>query len=123
MLKFNRYYFLLWILLFAAEVMIALYAHDSFIRPFGGDFLVVILMYCFVKSMVNSDINKTALGVLLVAYLIEWSQWLHILNILGLQHSAAARVMMGTDFAWMDMLMYTLGILSVLMIERIRKCL
>ena len=52
MVIFNKTYFLLALLLLLAEVLIALYLHDALIRPYGGDFLVVILLYCFVKSFV-----------------------------------------------------------------------
>ena len=43
MLRFNKTYFLLTILLFCTEVIIALFVHDNFIRPYFGDVLVVIV--------------------------------------------------------------------------------
>ncbi len=45
--KFHRKYFFSTLLLFATEIFIAAYLHDAVIRPYGGDFLVVILIYCF----------------------------------------------------------------------------
>jgi hypothetical protein len=36
----------------------------------------------------------------------------------GLEHSAIARVVLGTSFAWIDMLAYTIGILLILLVER-----
>jgi len=45
-MQFHLKYFIATVLLFFVEAVIARYMHDSFIRPFGGDFLVVILMYC-----------------------------------------------------------------------------
>ncbi|WP_374948994.1 DUF2809 domain-containing protein [Mucilaginibacter sp.] len=123
MLKFNRIYFIGATLLLLTEILIAVYLHDNFIRPYGGDFLVVILIYCLVKSFINYNVNCTAVAVLIFAYLIEWSQWFHLVNIMGLQHSLLARTVMGTDFAWTDMLMYTLGIMLVWVVERIVRCL
>ncbi|MBD1393361.1 ribosomal maturation YjgA family protein [Mucilaginibacter glaciei] len=123
MLKFNPVYFAVTILLFVIEVLIGMYMHDDFIRPFGGDFLVVILLYCFVKTFVNSNINHVVIGVLLFACLIEALQYFHFINLIGLQNSGAARLIMGTDFAWMDMLMYTLGIMLVWITESMIKCL
>ena len=121
-LKFNRIYFFLAVLLLMVETIIGLYMHDDYIRPFGGDFLVVILIYCLIKSFIKCDVNYTALGVLLFAYFIEWCQWLHLINILGLQGSFTARMLLGTSFAWADMLMYTLGILFVWLTERLVRC-
>ncbi len=59
-IEFNWYYFVLTILLLGLEIIIALFAHDSIIRPYIGDLLVVILLYCFVKSFVNTPVFMTA---------------------------------------------------------------
>jgi hypothetical protein len=117
MLSFNSKYFSLALLLLITEIIIATWVHDSFIRPFGGDFLVVILIYCMVKSFIDTPLSPTILGVLLFAYLVEISQYFHLVTLLGLERSTAARIIMGTSFSWMDMLMYTLGMLLVLIIE------
>jgi hypothetical protein len=98
--------------------LIALYVRDTVIRPFGGDFLVVILLYCFVKTFVNTPVIPTALAVLFFAYLVEASQYFHLINVIGLKNSKVARIIMGTFFSWTDMLMYTLGIILVMIVER-----
>ena len=118
MFKFNPYYFALTIALFLIEILIALFVHDQFIRPYIGDFLVVILIYCFVKSFLNTPIAPTALGVLLFAYSVEILQYFRIVEVLGLQHSRAARIIIGSAFEWQDMLAYTLGIMSVILLEK-----
>lgn len=117
MFTFNRTYFIFAILLFITEVLIAVFIKDAFIRPYGGDFLVVILIYCTVKSFINIGVTPAAIGVLLFAYLIETLQYFHIVDLLGLQGSKVARIVIGTGFSWMDMLMYTLGILMVWLVE------
>ncbi len=117
MLLFNRTYFIWTALLLVTEILIGVYMHDAIIRPYGGDFLVVILIYCLVKSFLNTPPMATALGVLLFAYLVEGLQYIHIIRILGLEKYALARVIIGTSFAWTDILMYTLGILLVLLVE------
>lgn len=118
MFKFNRTYFILSLLLLATEIIIIAYTNDAYIRPFVGDFLWVILIYCLIKTIVKSDVNLTVVGVLLFAVVIEVLQYFHILNLLGLQGSAIACIIMGTDFAWTDILMYTLGMLMVWLTER-----
>lgn len=115
--QFHRKYFFLSILLFATEVFIAVYLHDAVIRPYGRDFLVVILIYCFIKSFLNTQVMVTALAVLLFSYLIETLQYFHLVDILGLEKSKIARTVIGTSFAWTDLLAYSLGILLVLTVE------
>lgn len=117
MFKFNSTYFILAIVLFMVEFFIGFYMHDVFIRPFGGDFLVVILLYCMVKSIANTKVRATAIGVLLFSYMVETLQYFHIVNVLGLQNSRVACIIIGTGFSWIDMLMYTLGIILVWLIE------
>lgn len=120
-LTYNKYYFALAVLLFITEVLIALYVHDAFIRPYFGDFLVVILVYCFVKAFVVSPLLPTLIGVLLFAYFIEFLQYLQLVKVLGLQNNAVARTVIGTTFQWGDILMYTLGIGLVFVVEKVRR--
>jgi hypothetical protein len=119
MFQFNRNYFILTILLFLVETAIALYLHDNFIRPYFGDFLVVMLLYCFLKSFINLSVWVAAGLVLLFSFTIEIAQYFNMVEKLGLQHSKIARVVLGNSFAWMDLLAYVLGILAVISIEKI----
>jgi hypothetical protein len=119
MIVFNKTYFILTLLLLLAEVYIGLYMHDAIIRPYGGDFLVVILLYCLVKSFINFPVLLTACWVLLFAYAIEVSQYFHLVNLLGLQDSKTAKILLGTSFSFIDMLTYTLGIALVLATENV----
>jgi hypothetical protein len=119
--RFNKTYFLLAVLLFVIEVLIALYMHDRIIRPYIGDLLVVILLYCFVRAFVNISPVKIAIGVLLFSYLIEVLQYLKLVKLLGLQNSRIANVVFGNLFEWIDLVAYTVGIIIVLAIEKYRK--
>ena len=127
-IKFNWYYFVLTILLLGSEILIALFVHDGIIRPYIGDLLVVILIYCFVKSFVNTPVFMTAVSVLLFSYTVEILQYLKIINVLGLQHSGIARIVIGTSFEWIDLLAYTAGIAIILFVEKqlgkinVKKC-
>ena len=116
-LKFRKGYFILVIILFAIEVLIALFMHDSIIRPYGGDFLVVILIYCFLKAFLNTPVLKTAIAVLVFSYTVEILQYFNIVNWLGLEKSRLARIIIGSSFEWIDLLAYTLGIAVVLIVE------
>lgn len=116
-LKFNWNYFIVAILLFIIEVIIAVFIHDQFIRPYFGDFLVVILIYCFVKSFVDTPFLKTAIAVLVFSFMIEILQYFDIVSKIGLGHSKLARTVIGTSFEWIDLIAYTLGIVFVIYVE------
>jgi len=115
--QFNRTYFLFTIVLFFVEVFIAKYVDDTIIRPYGGDYLVVILIYCFIKSFYNSAIGITAIAVLIFSFIIETLQYFDFVDRIGLGHYKIARIVMGTSFAWTDILAYILGIITMLMLE------
>lgn len=117
MYKFNLSYFIGFSLLLIIEILIAMYVFDDFVRPFLGDFLVVILIYCLVKSFIKNRIFTVALGVLLFSFLVEIAQYFKIVKILGLSQSKLANIIIGNSFSFIDLLMYTLGIAFVLMIE------
>jgi hypothetical protein len=121
MIRFNRQYFLLALLLFIIEVLIALYVHDSIIRPYVGDLLVVILMYCAVKSILNFSVLKVAIAVLLFSYVIETLQYLHFIELVGLQNNTLASTIFGVGFSWIDIIAYTLGFAVILLAENLKR--
>lgn len=118
MFTFNKKYFLIAVFLFIVEVLIALYVKDAIIRPYVGDFLVVILLYCMVRSVFDVPVIKIAIGVLLFAYLIEWLQYMNVIRWLGLQDNKTANIIIGNRFEWIDMLAYTLGVICVVLVGR-----
>jgi Protein of unknown function (DUF2809) len=117
MLSFNRRYFLIAVILFFILVFIAAFVRDRFIRPYFGDFLVVIFLYYFARSFFNLSPVKITIGVLLVAYLIELLQYFHFVQTIGLGDVEIARIILGNGFEWWDIVAYTLGAITVLAIE------
>jgi hypothetical protein len=103
--------------LFCVEVFIAAFLHDRIVRPYVGDLLAVVFLYCLVRSVVTTPVRPTVAAVLLVAYGIETLQHLHLLTYVGLQHSRLAAVVLGNHFEWGDMLAYTLGAAGILAAE------
>ena len=116
-LTFNWHYFTIALLLFGIEVIIAMFVHDQIIRPYFGDFLVVILIYCFVKSFLNLPYLNTAIAVLIFSFALEILQYFDLVTRLGLGHSKFARTVIGTSFEWIDLMAYTLGIALVIYLE------
>jgi len=116
-MHFHLKYFITTIVLFLVEVFIGAYMHDNIIRPFIGDMLVVILIYCFVMSFFKVNAMSAALGTLVFAYATEISQYYHLVYALDWGRSRLACIIMGTSFSWTDMLMYTIGIILVVMTD------
>lgn len=121
MLTFRLNYFLLFIAILLVEVFIALYVHDSFIRPFFGDFLASIFVYLGLKSIFKMPVKVAAIFSLLLSYLVEILQYFNFLEWSGLHSNKFFRIVLGASFAWEDILAYTLGIGLVLLIENFLK--
>jgi hypothetical protein len=120
MLRFNIRYFICAAILFFIEVFIALFIHDDIARPYIGDLLVVVLIYCFLRAFLNFSVWTIAIATLLFSYVVETVQYFHIVEKLGLQHSKIARVIIGTSFSWTDILAYTCGVALILFAEKPR---
>ena len=109
MFTFQKKYFLITLLLFFIELYIAFFVSDAIIRPFVGDLLVVVLMYCFLKSFTRIAVIPAALAVLSFSYLVEVLQYFKLIYLLGWEQSLLAHLIIGSSFHWVDMLMYTAG--------------
>ena len=120
MLTFKKNYFFLTVLLLIVEVCIALFVHDKFIRPYIGDLLVVMLIYCFLKTFWNAPVPTVALSVLVFACMIEALQYFHFVEVLGLEKNTFAKVILGNTFHWLDIAAYAAGILVILIVEKYR---
>lgn len=97
-LQFNKRYFFLAVFLFVVEILIARFVHDQIVRPYVGDFLVVVLIYCFIKAFLNVSVEKTALFTLIFSYTIEIFQYYQFVYRIGLGQSKLARIVIGTSF-------------------------
>ena len=87
-MKTRLKYLIIFILLTAIEVCIALFVHDHFIRPYVGDIIVVWVIYCLVQSILGGKNNHyiVALGVMIFAYIVEFLQMINIVDRLGMGH-------------------------------------
>ena len=115
----NTKYFILTIILFAAELLIATLIDDQIIRPFVGDVLVVILIYCFLRIFLKVAYWKVALGVLFFASMIEIFQYFDYVKLLGLENNRVLSIAMGRTFEWTDFAAYFMGFLIILFAEKI----
>jgi hypothetical protein len=117
----NVHYASVFLLLLGVEIGIALWVNDSFIRPYLGDMLVVILLYVLVKSIFPLPPYRIATSVFFFACFVEVSQYFQIISLLGLEHNILARTIIGTHFDWKDIVAYGLGTVIILSIEHYRR--
>src|SRR6185437_8542916 len=78
MIRFHLTYFLLTLLLLGVEIFIGACMHDAVIRPYGGDLLVVVLLYCAVRSFWELPVAPLSLSILVFSYLVETGQYFHL---------------------------------------------
>ncbi|MCI8532429.1 MAG: DUF2809 domain-containing protein [Lachnospiraceae bacterium] len=109
------------LLLFLTEAVIALMVYDDFIRPYMGDALVVILLYCMVRTVVPEKMILLPLYVFLFACFTEFMQYLHIVERLGLQDHTFFRILIGMVFDWSDILSYGVGCMLLGVYEAVKS--
>lgn len=112
------FYALCTLVLFTIETLIALYVRDAIIRPYVGDILVVVLVYCFVRIVINSPYRWLPSAVFLFACSIEALQFFHVAELLGLQRNTVARIVLGSVFDWGDIVCYAIGCIPLFFIRR-----
>lgn len=99
----------MFIFIFFVELIIAIFINDSFIRPFIGDVLVIVLIYLFIQIFFVCKKLKLVIAVLLFSYLIEIGQYYDLVSILQLQNITIARIVIGSTFDVMDFFAYSVG--------------
>jgi len=121
MFTFNRNYFIIASIILVIEVIIALFLNDKFIRPYFGDVLVVILIYCGIMTFVNCSYWVVATIAILFSFTVETLQYFNIIDKFGLQNNKIAQAVIGTSFSWKDLVCYSTGIIVVIIIEILRS--
>jgi len=102
-------YLLAFLLILITEVLIALFVRDRFIRPYGGDILVTVLICCFVRIFFPSGLRLLPLWVFLFAAAVEVGQYFDFVSLLGLGDIAFFRILLGSTFSAADILCYGAG--------------
>ena len=99
------------IILLVVEVLIALFVHDSIIRPYLGDVLVVVVIYTFVRIFVPERVVLLPLYIFVFAVGVELLQLVNIVDKLGLSDNRFFSVLIGTVFDIKDVICYAVGCL------------
>lgn len=108
------------VLLFVVELLIALFVHDNFIRPYVGDVLVVVLLYTFVRIFIPQGVRLLPLYIFLFAAGVEVLQYFRIAEVLGLSDHRVLSVVIGSVFDVKDIVCYGVGCALLGIYEGIR---
>lgn len=118
-MRIKKTYLALALLVFILEVLVATsFSAIRFIRGSISDYLVVILLYFFVAGFFRLPAKKLGWGIFIFASLVEFGQYLHLADWLGLARGGWLRLLLGEVFSWQDILMYALGSLSAWALHR-----
>ena len=119
--KFNLKYFLLTLLIFLVEVLIATVLKDQFfIRAYLGDVIVVMLLHTLVKSFFITNDTKLILGIFAFSCLIEFAQFFNIADKLGFPEGSLMYIVVGNSFSWIDIICYGVGCLILYLLVIIK---
>ncbi len=108
-LKIRMFYASASVVLLILEIILALFVRDSFVRPYLGDFFVVILLYCLVRIVLPEKFVWLPAAIFAFAVLVEVLQFFHIVELLHLSGSKFFRVLIGGVFDLKDILCYFFG--------------
>lgn len=121
-LRFNFTYFLLTLLIFGVEVLIATIWKDFFwVRAYLGDVLVVILLYTFVLTFFEINKTKLIVGILIFSFGVEFLQYFKIADKLGFEKGSIPYIVIGNSFSWVDVLCYGIGGLILKLMDLMMK--
>lgn len=97
------------ILIFAIEVLIALFVRDDFVRPYLGDVLAIGFVYSALRALTPLSFPQALAVTLAIALVIELAQAFGLLSALGLADNELARIVLGGVFDWHDLAAYAAG--------------
>jgi len=93
----------------ALMIYIALYVTQPFVRGHLGDVIVVTFIHCAVRAVFPNRPRLLALYVFIFACFVEFTQYINLLELLGLAHITWLRIIVGVTFDWDDILCYAIG--------------
>jgi len=114
-------YMIAFILLMLIEVFIAIYVHDTFIRPYVGDALVVIVLYLAVRIAILDKYKLLPLWIFIFAAFVEGLQYFYLVQVLGVEDNTFLRILLGSTFDLKDIACYGAGCIGLGMYEWIMR--
>lgn len=116
-----RYALLAGVLL-GIEILIgACVPHTMWLRSYGGDVLVIPLIYCLVRIFVRILPRTMPLLMCGVGFLAELAQYFHLSDRLGFARGSLPSIILGTSFSTADLACYAAGMLLIYGAMLLRK--
>jgi hypothetical protein len=115
----NLKYLVIFIIFFTLETLIAIFIHDTIIRPYIGDILVIVLVYSFIRIFLKKKIKLLPVYVFLFAAIVELSQYFNLVEVLHLNKNKVLSIMLGSTFDIKDIICYFLGMILVFLYQSI----
>ncbi len=116
-LKERVIYICVFLALVIVEILIALFVHDNFIRPYGGDIIIVGVIYCFIRILFPYRFTKLPFYVFVMALTVEIAQYFRYVELFGLANNKLMRTVLGTSFSVHDIICYGIGAVICLVIQ------
>lgn len=102
-------YLIIFLLLLLTEVLIALFVHDSFIRPYLGDVLVVAVICAFLRVFIPDKVKLLPVFTSAFAVFVEILQYFDFVSLLGLGENRFFSILLGRTFDIKDIICYIVG--------------
>ena len=116
--KLRLFYAAAFLILLLAEILIAVFVHDSFVRPYLGDVIVVWVVYAFVRIFIPVRFVWLSPAVFVFSAGVELLQGIHIADLFGIT-DPVLRTIIGTSFDIKDILCYGAGCILLTVYELI----
>ena len=113
-------YIIFTIILLVIEILIGVFVHDNFIRPYIGDVLVVAVIYTFLRIFIPEKVKLLPLWIFVFAFIIELLQLIDIVGILGIEKGSLIAIIIGSTFDLKDVICYGVGCILIAVSGKVR---
>lgn len=115
-MKTRLKYFAFFLILLLMEILIGAFLKGGFIRAYGGDILIIPLLYTLIRTIFPQNTSQTTrylpVGLLFLGILAECLQAIHLADLLGIQNPII-RIIIGSTFDLLDILCYLMGTILI----------
>ncbi len=114
-------YGVLFVVILIVEILIALFVHDNFIRPYIGDMLVTVLICSFARFFIPEKIKVLPMLVFAFSALVEIGQYFDFVKLLGIDDNPFISTLLGRTFSVADLICYAMGCILLAVVDCIIK--
>ena len=107
--RINLTYLLVFVLLLTADLLIAIFVHDDFVRPYIGDVLVTGVICSFFRMFFPTKPKSLPILTAIFAAGVEFLQYFDFVSFLGLADNRFFSILIGRTFDPKDIVCYFIG--------------